>query len=426
MKIQRSLPPAAAPFRWIDFIYALTGSISGRWAIEHFESELKRHFSVRHVFLVSSGKAALTLILLGLKSISSRKEVLIPAYTCFSVPSAIVKAGLKVAVCDLEPNGFDFHEQSLDGRIGDQTLCVVPNHLFGIPSRLDRLREICRKKGVFLVEDAAQAMGGHDGKRLIGTLGDVGFFSLGRGKNLTCGSGGVILTNSDEIAAAITREYSSLALPGLLETVKEFLQLMLMAIFLRPTLFWFPQGLRFLRLGETVFHKDFPMQRLSGMKAGFLRCWQVRLKRSNQMRAATSAFFSERLGLRLPAEGPLALLRFPLLLDGPDARRRLLSLSREKGLGLSAMYPTAVHQIAEIRSMFHGMSFPSAEAVAERLITIPTHPLLTRKDKEVIGALLDEFKTDGFESKVSSTQWTAGGSEMGGIRCMADRTAGAR
>ena len=75
-----------------------------------------------------------------------------------------------------------------------------PTHLFGIPSDVDRTRRICEEKGIFLVEDAAQAMGVEHGGRKLGTLGDVGFFSLGRGKNISCGSGGIILTSSADIA----------------------------------------------------------------------------------------------------------------------------------------------------------------------------------------------------------------------------------
>lgn len=405
MKIQRTVPPAAAPFRLVDIGGALEAAISGQQAVKRLEKELKAYFDVPHIFLVSSGKAALTLILLGLKSILPRNEVIIPAYTCYSVPSAIVKAGLRVAVCDVEPNGFGFEIKALEKKVGEQTLCVISNHLFGIPSRLDRLRELCRKNGSILVEDAAQAMGGRDSGHLLGTIGDIGFFSLGRGKNLACGSGGIIITRSEEIGAAIEQEYVKLPFPSQKETVTQFLELMLTAIFSNPSLFWFPQGLRFLKLGETKFYRDFPMKKLSAMKAGFLRNWWKRLHHANEIRAETVEFFAKRLGLRLPVAGPLPLLRLPVLLDSREMRARLLSLSYEKGLGLSAMYPTPVHQIEEIRSLFNGACFPSAEAICQRLITIPTHSLLSRGDKEAICVLLQKFALNGGTTTFPSGIW---------------------
>ena len=391
MRPWRSLPPTAAPFLWSDLGNALGGTIWGAQAVRRFEAELKEYFDVSHVFLVSSGKAALTLILLALKSMSTRREVLIPAYTCYSVPSAIVKAGLKITVCDVEPNGFDFHGQDLEKKVGERTLCVISNHLFGIPSRIKPLRRLCKSTGAILVEDAAQAMGGKLSGRFLGTCGDVGFFSLGRGKNLACGSGGIILTDSREIATAIEQEYIQLRSPGRMEMVGEFVQLVLTALFIHPALFWFPQRLRFLRLGETIFHKDFPVKKLSAMKAAFLRDWRARLEKSNTMRAETAVLFAQRLRLSLPSEGSLPFLRLPVLVRSREERIRLLSLSREKGFGMSGMYPAPVHQIDEICSLFREESFPSAEELSERLVTLPTHPFVTDKDKEVICALLKEF-----------------------------------
>ncbi len=237
---------------------------------------------------------------------------------------------------------------------------------------------------------------------------------------MACGSGGIILTNSDEMAAAIEREYAQLAFPSRMETAKEFLQLVLTALFIHPALFWFPQGLRFLKLGETMFYRDFPMEKLPAMKAGFLRHWRTRLEEANQMRAETAGFFAKRLHLRLPAEGPLPLLRLPVLLESREARMRLLSLSRDKGLGLSGMYPAPVHQIDEIRSLFGEECFPSAEAICERLVTLPTHPLLTEKDKDEICALLDEFTIEGCESRSSSVEWAARVCDKG-TGCIASR-----
>src|SRR6185503_1194776 len=102
---------------------------------------------------------------------------------------------------------FDFDERQLQLTLGPATLCVIAHHLFGIPSDVGRLLEICRVRGVFVVEDAAQAMGVEHNQRKLGTLGDVGIFSFGRGKNVTCGSGGVVVTSSSAIGCPMAAEY---------------------------------------------------------------------------------------------------------------------------------------------------------------------------------------------------------------------------
>src|SRR6185369_941791 len=94
--IGRTLSPAAAPLHFRDIVSGVVGLFGGVKAVNRFEDELKEFYHVRHSFAVSSGKAALVLILQALKELSTdRDEVLIPAYTCYSVPSAIVRAGLR-------------------------------------------------------------------------------------------------------------------------------------------------------------------------------------------------------------------------------------------------------------------------------------------------------------------------------------------
>lgn len=369
---------------------------NGQKCREALEAEIREYFGVKHAVFVSSGKAALTLILLALKQLSKRKRVLIPAYTCYSVPSAILKAGLEVALCDIDPATFDFEPRSLETSIDEETLCVIPSHLFGIPANMDLITSLCRERGSFIVEDAAQAMGGNYREKKLGTIGDVGFFSLGRGKSITCGSGGLIVTNCSEIASAIEHLYVMLDTPGFFAMVKEFLQLLLMVVFIRPALYWFPDGLRCLRLGETLFYREFPVHKLSGMKVRILWAWSKRLEIANRFRSMTAGYFQRHLPPKRLSNNPaIYYLRLPFILDRRETRDRVYLYSREKGLGLSCMYPTAVNEIEEIKGLFSGETYPNASAVADKLITLPTHHLMTERDKYNICSLLRSVGIQG-------------------------------
>src|SRR5262245_23727920 len=266
MMPQRTLPPTSAPFSFWHLICA----VSTFWGNKHrgrLIKELKDRFSARDVFLVSSGKAALTVILKALAASSTRRRVIIPAYTCFSVPSAIVKAGLDVVLCDVEPETLDFNFAELEGLLDEQVLCVVPTHLFGRPANVDNVKRLCEGKGIVVVEDAAQAMGGRSGGRLLGTLGDVAFFSLGRGKNLTCGTGGIILTKSLSIAKLNKAEYATFQEPPFGNVIRNWIEMVFMRVFIHPALYWLPAGLPFLQLGETRFYKEFPIFRMDEVRA---------------------------------------------------------------------------------------------------------------------------------------------------------------
>jgi dTDP-4-amino-4,6-dideoxygalactose transaminase len=391
MRIGRTIPPAAAPLSWRDLWHALIGVCSPRRALRTREEEIKQWFGVEYVFLVSSGSAALALTLQALRSLSPKSEVVIPAYTCFSVPAAVLKAGLEPTLCDISPATFDFDHQLLARSLTARTLCVVSHHLFGVPSDIERTRAICQARGILVIEDAAQAMGGSLHGRTLGTVGDVGIFSLGRGKNITCGAGGVIVTRSREIGEAIARRYRALPSCSPLSLVKDFVQLVLMTVFIRPGLYWIPAALPFLHLGETIFPSDVPIRRMSGMKAGLLRSWRTRLHQSNQIRSETSAHFSEWLSL--PVRDSQPYLRLPILVSTPSERQRLYSLSKRRGLGVSLAYPTPVNEIPEVRATFNGQRFPQAQRVAQHLLTIPTHQWLSERDRRAIVALFKRART---------------------------------
>lgn len=391
MRVRRTLPPSAAPLSLRDLWNGFKGFFAGETYLKSVEEGIGEYFGVRHVFLVSSGKAALYLILRSLKSLRpARSEVLIPAYTCFSVPSAIVRAGLEVTLCDIDASSLDFDRKLLREGVTNRTLCVVPNHLFGIPSRMDDIVELCRERNVFVLEDAAQAMGGRHADRLLGTVGDVGFFSLGRGKSVTCGSGGIIVTNSEVIGRAIDKEYSRLAFPRIKDDVGEYMKAVMMSLFIRPQLYWIPAALPFLKLGRTFFDSMFPAMRLSSMQAGLCIDWRRRLETALSVRKKQAAMFCRRLKGQEPVGGVSSLpyLRLPFLVESRDSKRKICAASNGKGLGITQMYPFPINDVPQIAHRFTGAAFPVARFVAEHLVTIPLHKWVNDKDRDEMVRLL--------------------------------------
>jgi perosamine synthetase len=385
MVIQRTIPPTAAPLGLKQLLYGLTGLFCARSYLEKLETELRQYFNVKHVFLLSSGKAALTMALYALKSLTPKQdEVIVPAYTCYSVPSAIMKAGLKVSLCDIDPSTFDFDYDLLEKTINSNTLCVIPTHFFGIPADVDKIEKLRKKSAFFILEDAAQAMGGVYNNRKLGTMGDIGIFSFGRGKNITCGSGGLIVTDSDEIAAALENEYSVLEEPLKIECIFEYIKLIAFALFIHPSLYWFPSGLPFLKLGETLFQKDFAVAKLSGMHAAVLSGWRRRLEQSNHTRRQNADCLRGALDIEIAKDRSVNFLRLPFTAHDSRSRDEIISLSITKGLGIGRMYPSPINEIEDLKSSFARQSYPAAKWLSERLLTIPTHHLLTGRDKENI------------------------------------------
>jgi len=424
MRIGRTLPPAATPIDVGAIASGLCGLFRGQQELDRFELELKEYFGVRHCFLVSSGKAALTLILHALKELSpDRDEVLLPAFTCFSVPSSVVRAGLRIRLCDQQPDNFDFDCAQLNALFGTppaqavvngashrpvqadeaaagsrkalkRILAVVPTHLFGYPADVAKLRELIRDPGVAFVEDAAQAMGETRAERKVGTLGDVSFFSLARGKAFSVVEGGVILTDRNDLAEALNRLTDKLPRYGLLPRLKLIFMATALMLLMHPWLFWIPRSIPFLRLGETLFETDFPILKLSSFQAGLTRNWQQKLEKLREIRKRKVNRWIDILeaggndGSDLAGSRSLGLLRLPLRVSDEKKRAALLRESARMGLGIMPVYPTSIDAIPELRGMIKGGQFPVAESYARELVTLPTHGYLTENDVTELSRLI--------------------------------------
>ena len=300
MRIGRTLAPAAAPMDWGALWSAAAGILSTGDPLLDLEEQIRRRFAMDHVWLVSSGTAALTLILKALKAGSAKRDVIIPAYTCFSVPAAVLHAGLRPVPCDIDAATFDFDPVLLERALGPNTLCVVAHDLFGVPSDIEAIRALCGSRQIAVVEDAAQAMGVEAGGRKLGTRGDVGLFSLGRGKPLTCGGGGIVLTRSRALAGAIDRQYRRLGAPAMTTMWQDWARMVLMTLFIRPQLYWLPAAIPQLRLGETIYPRTIRMERLSPMQAGLFDGWHDRLMAHILLREADALARGSR---GTPADG---------------------------------------------------------------------------------------------------------------------------
>ena len=404
MRIGRTLPPAAAPIYLKDIFFGLKGLIRGPKEIKRFESELKEYYNVKHCFLLSSGKAALTIILKALHELyPERNEVLIPVFTCYSVPSAIIKAGLKIKLCDINPETLDFDlkqlkkilSQSNSSNAQSSILAIIPTHLFGLPADVDQVRKINTDDKVTIIEDAAQAMGGTLKEKKLGTLGDAGFFSLGRGKAFSTIEGGIIITNNNSIANNISKQMKNIPANNMLEIIKLFVYSITLIVFMRPGLFWFPKSLPFLKLGETIFEPEFPLKKMSSFQAGLSKKWQTRLKniisiRQQKANAFTAAFQKNdnSTASMIYQNETHSLLRFPLKIYDTQIFDRILSKSEKQGLGIMRAYPDSINNIKELKNYFKNKTYPKATMISKHLITLPVHHFLSLSDRLQIKKLI--------------------------------------
>lgn len=404
---KRTLPPAAAPLSSRDFINGLFGLFNGRREIERFSNEIRTYFGVKHCFLVSSGRAALSLILSALHDLyPDRNEVIIPAYTCFSVPASIVRAGLKIRLCDIDAETLDFDYNQLNFLLSNKKfsscnnrfLCIVPTHLFGIPSDIKRAKTIISDRDIPIIEDAAQAFGAEDKKLMLGTHGDVGFFSLGRGKAFSTVEGGVILTNRDDIAGRLAEKMAAIDCVNIIHLLALIVKAAALCIFTRPFLFWVPSIMSFLRLGETIYEPAYPIRRYSAFQAGLSRNWIEKINHFKKIRRKIvqkwiNVAKVKNLYAYIQKRGvKYDLIRFPIRFDDASQRNRVLLRSSEFGLGIMPGYQTSIKRISSLEEYLGDQNCPQADRTAHILMTFPVHPFIEQRDINKIMAHLDEIR----------------------------------
>ena len=387
MGVFRALPPvSASPLTVRQLWRGAVAPWMGGDPLAQRRDEFKAYLGVSHAYPVSSGKAALYLALKVLQQCAPGTEVVVPAYTCFSVPSAVVKAGLKVVPCDVDPETFDFDYQQLESAVTPRTLCVVATHLFGLPADLERIKALAVKRGVYVIEDAAQAFGvERDGVR-AGTSGDVGIYSFGRGKHVTCGSGGLAVTNRPDLGRLFDLLYETLPEPAPAKSAVEWGIVAAMQVFLRPWLYWIPAGLPFLKLGHTVFDPSFPVEKLSRMKAYLLEGWREQLEQGNRIRRHHVQQIAGALKGKPFSGNSAPLLRIPVLCRSGSHRRDMQEAGRSIGVG--GMYPSGIHLIPGLAGGGLPEGFPGATTIAERVVTLPTHHLVVDGDEVSLAQLL--------------------------------------
>jgi dTDP-4-amino-4,6-dideoxygalactose transaminase len=170
----------------------------GPWT-QKFEKSLSEYLEIRHAVSVNSGTAALHIALHAL-GINKDDEVIVPDFTFFACANVVEHIGAKPVFADIDLNTFNITAESIETKITTRTRAIMPVHQFGQSVDMDKIREIADKYNLYIIEDAACALGSEYKNIKCGTLGDVGCFSFHPRKIITTGEGGILCTDNSDIA----------------------------------------------------------------------------------------------------------------------------------------------------------------------------------------------------------------------------------
>jgi dTDP-4-amino-4,6-dideoxygalactose transaminase len=315
------------------------------------ETELATLAGVRHGVGLGSGTDALRLALTAV-GVGPGDEVITPAFSFVASASTIVMAGAQPVFADIDPATFALDPEALESTLTRRTKAIVVVHLYGQPAHIDRIADVARRRGVPLIEDAAQAIGATWDGRPIGSWGDAACLSFYPTKNLgACGDAGLLLTDRDDVAQHVRR--------------------------LRHH-------------GDTGRYHHVEIgycSRLDELQAAMLRVKLRHLEAWNAARRRLAARYRAALAglpLGLPAEHPRAQAIYHQFVVRHPQRDALAKALADLGVGTMVHYPLPVPG-QPLFGLDGERRWPHAWRAAREVLSLPCYPEMT--DAEVEGVV---------------------------------------
>jgi dTDP-4-amino-4,6-dideoxygalactose transaminase len=321
-----------------------------------FEEEFAHYNGATHAVLTSSATAALWMLV---KAFGARPgdEVLVPSHTAFPTVEAICFAGATPVFVDVDES-FTVDVRDAAAKVTPRTVGFVPVHLYGHPADLPALQALCAERGLWLLEDCAQAHGAEWQGRKVGGFGRAAAFSFYPSKNLSVmGDGGLLVTNDDAVAARCRQ--------------------------LRD------HG----RLNKDVHAEVGFNLRFNDIQAAVGRVLLRRLDAMNEQRRRVAARYARGLAglpLSLPSERAGARHVYHLYVIRTDRRDALAKYLRERGIATGIHYPVPCHRQPAVESLA-SPALPATERLVREILTLPMSAGHTEAEADEVAAAIREF-----------------------------------
>lgn len=335
--------------------------------VAELERAVAALLEVEHGVGVASGTDAL-LVPLKLLDLAPDDEVVTTPFTFFATAGAIHNAGGRPRFVDIEPDTFNLDVAAVESAVGERTRAIVPVHLFGQMADMAPLRAVADRRGLFLLEDAAQAIGARqrigDEWLSTGQVGDAAAFSFFPSKNLGAfGDGGMVVTADEALAERLRR-------------------------------FRVHGGLRMYHHEEvgTNSRLDALQAAVLLAKLPHLDAWSDARRRNARWYDARFERLEERGLVRRPVvrEGNESIYnQYTLRVEDRDALREHLGAA---GIGAAVYYPVPLHLQECFAYLGHGPGdFPESERAAAEVLSIPVFPELTAAELEEVAGAIEGF-----------------------------------
>ncbi len=328
--------------------------------VQSFEAACAAYCRVPHAIGCASGTDAILLAVRAL-GVGAGEEVVTSPYTFFATAGAVVNAKGRPVFVDIEAESFDIDPAQIEDALTESTRVILPVHLFGRCADMDPILEIARRRGLGVVEDAAQAIGAEDRGRPAGTMGDIGTFSFYPSKNLGgVGDGGLVTTSREDLATRL-------------------------------------RGLRTHGGMVQYHHQEVGWNsRLDALQAAVLEVKLRLLEGWTEARRANARFYDAAFAgvgdLVTPPHGAGKRHIYNQYVVRTGRRDALQAHLRDRGVGTAVYYPVPLHLQPCFADLgYRPGQFPESERAARETLSLPVHPDLREDERAYVAEAVRAF-----------------------------------
>lgn len=336
-------------------------SSNGKY-VELFEKRFAEYIGVKHALSCCNGTVALHLALLAL-GIGLSDEVIVPTLTYVATANAVKYTGATPVFADSESDTWNIDPEKIEELITNKTKAIIPVPLYGHPCNMDAIMDIAKRHGLYIIEDAAEALGAEYKGRKCGSIVDISTFSFYGNKTLTTGEGGMVVTNDDALAEKVR------LLKGQGMDPKRR--------------YWFP-----------VVGYNY---RMTNIEAAIGLAQLENIEKFLAKRRQIAEWYNENLkgipGITLPVERDYAMhsyWMYSLLIEKEYGRSRdeTMNILMENGIETRPFfYPMHIMPIYEDKNVHH---LASATLIASKGINLPTYYELEEREVKYIASVIGE------------------------------------
>lgn len=338
------------------------GQLAQGEMVKKFEEAFAEYIGTKHAIAVSSGTAALHLTLLAL-GIKPGDEVITTPFSFIASANAILYTGAKPVFVDIDPKTFTINPSLIEEKITKHTKAILPVHLYGLPANMTKINALAKKYKLKVIEDACQAHGAAIKEKLVGALGTAGCFSFYPTKNMTTGEGGIITTNSKQLA----------------------------------------KSLRLLRshgMPKRYYHTHLGYNlRMTDISASIGIEQLKKLAKFNKKRIANAKLYYKHLaGLKgmalptIPANYEHVFHQFTVRVTSKysTSRRKLIEKLKKHQISTEVYYPIPISRQKLYQDLGYAKAFIESEVAAKEVLSLPVHPGVSKEDILKIVSLINE------------------------------------